>query len=77
MAGLVDAAMDHDGPGDPRGLIGDRDRRLFFRHTAEQLRDPGKDGLDKLAEDRGVPYSDVAHAALVAYLKRHGIREPR
>src|SRR5262245_14087600 len=25
MAGPVDAAMDHDGPGDPRGLVGDRD----------------------------------------------------
>ena len=36
-----------------------------------------KAGLDKLADDKGVPYSDVAHAALVAYLKRHGIREPR
>jgi hypothetical protein len=41
MAGLVDAAIDHDGPGDPRGLVGDRDRRLLFRHAAEQLRDPG------------------------------------
>src|SRR5215470_4181059 len=41
MAGLVDAAVDHDGPGDPRGLIGDRNRRLLGRHAAEQLRDPG------------------------------------
>jgi hypothetical protein len=41
MAGLVDAAVDHDGPGDPRGLIGDRDRRLLGRHAAKQLRDPG------------------------------------
>src|SRR5262245_19135762 len=41
MAGLVDAAMDHDGPGDPCGLIGDGDRRLLGRHAAEQLRDPG------------------------------------
>src|SRR5215467_993642 len=40
MAGLVDAAVDHDGPGDPRGLVGDRDRRLLGRHAAEQLRDP-------------------------------------
>src|SRR5262245_10192760 len=29
MAGLVDATVDHDGPGDPRGLVGDRDRRLL------------------------------------------------
>src|SRR4029077_8148619 len=41
VAGLVDAAVDHDGPGDPRGLIGDRNRRLLGRHAAEQLRDPG------------------------------------
>src|SRR6516225_10681029 len=41
MPGLVDAAVDHDGPGDPRGLVGDRDRRLLGRHAAEQLRDPG------------------------------------
>src|SRR6516165_7473663 len=41
MAGLVDAAVDHDGPGDPRGLVGDRDRRLLGRHAGEQLRDPG------------------------------------
>src|SRR5215467_9163218 len=41
MASLVDAAVDHDGPGDPRGLIGDRDRRLLGRHAAEQLRHPG------------------------------------
>ena len=40
MAGLVDAAMDHDGPGDPRRFIGDRDRRLLGRRAAEQLRDP-------------------------------------
>ena len=39
MAGLVDAAMDHNGPGDPRSLVGDRDRRLLGRHAAEQLRD--------------------------------------
>jgi hypothetical protein len=26
---------------DPRGFIGDRDRRLLGRHAAEQLRDPG------------------------------------
>ena len=38
--GLVDATMDHDGPGHPRGLLGDRDRRLLGRHAAEQLRDP-------------------------------------
>jgi hypothetical protein len=42
MAGLVDAAVDHDGPGDPRGLVGDRDRRLLGRHAAKQLRDPGE-----------------------------------
>jgi hypothetical protein len=41
MAGLPDAAVDHDGPGDPRGLVGDRDRRLLGRHAPEQLRDPG------------------------------------
>src|SRR5262245_2294107 len=41
MAGLVDPAVNHDGPGDPRGLVGDRDRRLLGRHAPEQLRDPG------------------------------------
>jgi hypothetical protein len=41
MPRLVDAAVDHDGPGDPRCLVGDRDRRLLGRHAAEQLRDPG------------------------------------
>src|SRR5215475_14106094 len=41
MASLVDAAVDHDGPGDPCGLIGDGDRCLLGRHAAEQLRDPG------------------------------------
>src|SRR5215467_15465783 len=33
IAGLVDAAVDHDGPGDPRGLVGDRNRRLLGRHA--------------------------------------------
>ena len=42
MAGLVDAAVDDDGPGDPRGLVGDRDCRLLGRHAAKQLRDPGE-----------------------------------
>src|SRR5262245_19296766 len=41
IAGVVDAAVDHDGPGHPCGLIGDRDRRLLGRHSPEQLRDPG------------------------------------
>src|SRR5215468_10080750 len=41
MAGLVDAPVDHDGPGDPRGLVGDSDRRLLGRHAAKQLRHPG------------------------------------
>src|SRR5262245_29234401 len=40
MAGLVDA-VDHDRPGDPRGLVGNRDCRLLGRHAGEQLRDPG------------------------------------
>ena len=40
MACLADTAVDHDGH--PRGLIGDRDRRLLGRHAAEQLRDPGR-----------------------------------
>jgi hypothetical protein len=31
MAGLVDAAVDHDGPSDPRGLVGDRNRRQSGR----------------------------------------------
>jgi hypothetical protein len=41
MAGLVDAAVDHDGPGEAGGLVSNRDRRLLWRHWAEQLRDPG------------------------------------
>src|SRR5262245_25603064 len=41
MAGLVDAAVDHEGPGDPCGLVGDRDCRLLGRHATEQLCDPG------------------------------------
>jgi hypothetical protein len=34
-------------------------------------------GLERIAKDEGLPLSDVAHDALVAYLKRHGIKEPR
>src|SRR6516165_10023673 len=41
MASLIDATVDHEDPGDPRGLVGNRDRRLLGRHAAEQLRDPG------------------------------------
>jgi hypothetical protein len=41
MAGLVAAAFDHDGPGGPRGLVGDRDHRLLGRHAPEQLHHPG------------------------------------
>ena len=41
MGGIVDAAVDHDGPSDARGLVGDRNRRLLFRHAGEQLRDRG------------------------------------
>src|SRR5215475_9998059 len=35
MAGLVDAAVHHEGPGDPRGLVGNRDCRLLGRHAGE------------------------------------------
>jgi len=28
--------VDHDGPSDPRSLVGNRDRRLLGRHAAEQ-----------------------------------------
>jgi hypothetical protein len=31
-------------------------------------------GLQRLAEERGGPMSDLANEALVAYLKRHGIK---
>src|SRR5262249_16317800 len=41
MAGLVDAAVNHDPPGDPRRLVGDRDRGWVGRQAAEELRDPG------------------------------------
>jgi hypothetical protein len=33
-------------------------------------------GLERLAKKDGVPLSDVAHEALVDYLKRHGIKGP-
>src|SRR5262245_57226733 len=37
MAGLVDAAVNHEGPGDPRGLVGEKNvktsLRLSFRAT--------------------------------------------
>ena len=33
-------------------------------------------GLEKIAKDDGTPMSDVAHDALVAYLKRRGIKAP-
>src|SRR5215475_10097014 len=41
MTRLVDAAVDHDCPRDPRGLVGDGYRCLLLRHATEQLRDPG------------------------------------
>jgi hypothetical protein len=34
-------------------------------------------GLDRLAKQQGSPVSDVANEALIAHLKRNGIREPR
>lgn len=34
-----------------------------------------KDGLERIAHERGGPYSDVALEALVRYLKSKGIRE--
>jgi predicted transcriptional regulator len=34
-------------------------------------------GLDRLASEHGIPISDVMHDAMEAYLKRHGIKEPR
>ena len=34
-------------------------------------------GLERLAKEQGVPISDVMHDAMEAYLKRHGIKEPR
>ena len=33
-----------------------------------------RDGLQQLADQRGSPVSDIANEALVAYLKRNGIR---
>jgi hypothetical protein len=42
MASLVDATAHHEDPGDPRGLIGNRDRRLLGGHAAEQLGDLGR-----------------------------------
>ena len=36
-----------------------------------------REGIEKVAKEKGgVPLSDVAHEAFVAYLKSHGIREP-
>jgi hypothetical protein len=34
------------------------------------------DGLQTLAAERGGPMSDIANEALVAYLKRNGIKPP-
>lgn len=34
-----------------------------------------KDGLEAIADERQSPYSDVVVEALVAYLKKHGIRK--
>jgi hypothetical protein len=34
-------------------------------------------GLEKIAKEDDAPLSDVCHDALVAYLKRRGIREPQ
>lgn len=31
-------------------------------------------GLRKLADERGCPVSDIANEALVAWLKRHGVK---
>jgi hypothetical protein len=33
-----------------------------------------RDGLERVAKEDGVPLSDVCHDAIVAYLKRRGIR---
>jgi hypothetical protein len=33
-------------------------------------------GLQQLADERGRPMSDLANEALVAYLKRHGVKPP-
>jgi hypothetical protein len=34
-------------------------------------------GLQHVAGEHGRPMSDLAYDALVAYLKRHGVKEPR
>jgi hypothetical protein len=36
-----------------------------------------REGIDQIARDKALPLSDVAHEAFVAYLKRHGIKEPK
>lgn len=55
-----------------KGEEKDRPIHMGFRVT-EWVRA----GIEKVAKDKGgLPLSDVAHEAFVAYLKRHGIREP-
>lgn len=35
------------------------------------------EGLKKLAGKRGGPVSDIANEAIVAHLKRHGVKAPK
>ena len=48
------------------------------KHAAERVafRIPTwvRAGLDRMSADRKAPLSDIANEALVAYLKRHGIK---
>jgi hypothetical protein len=57
-----------------------RPKKGFEKHAPERVafRIPVwvRAGLDRLAAERSAPLSDIANEALVAYLKRHGVKPP-
>jgi hypothetical protein len=57
-----------------------RPRKGHEKHAAERaaFRIPSwvRAGIDRLSAERKAALSDIANEALVAYLKRHGIKQP-
>jgi hypothetical protein len=53
------------------------DEKLRPNKMGFRVMDWVREGIDQVAKDKALPLSDVAHEAFVAYLKRHGIKEPK
>jgi hypothetical protein len=53
------------------------DAKNRFATVGIRLTPWAREGLDRIAKEEGVPLSDVVYDAIVAHLKRHGIKEPR